>query len=264
MEKQLTILEAKDKLLAWLKSQLGYHEICDNNTKYADSSIDTDLYGFDMHGQPWCDYFVDYAFIYNFGYELGTKMTYQCPNGSAACAISARYYKDNNVFYNYPEVGDQIFFYYGGDINHTGIVIAFDSQYVTTIEGNSSDSVQENRYYITDRSIAGYGRPNWNLLGKSEEYFNESVESNGESNDKLVLQYGRGLNNPDPLVSAWQSLLVNLGFYKSTQSKFKFIDGEFGKDTELYTKVFQEYFNLPDNGIVNKENWLKAIEASGG
>ena len=95
-----------------------------------------------MSGQPWCDYFVDWLFCEGFGYEIGSKMIFQFSGcAGASCAMSAEYYADAGSFYSTPAVGDQIFFYSGGGINHTGIVESVDGGYVTTIEDNSSDSV---------------------------------------------------------------------------------------------------------------------------
>lgn len=246
---------AKQKLIAWLESQLGYRECGDNDTKYADTSYDTDLYGFDMHGKPWCDFFVDIAFIINFGYETGIRMTYQYPQGSAACAQSAKYYKENNKFFKNPEIGDQIFFFYGGDINHTGVVVNITSSTVVTIEGNSSDSVRKNTYYLTDNSIAGYGRPNWELAEANS--FPELCDACTDVKENYILRNGTGLNNPDPIVVIWQGILYHR--LSISQPMKKFIDGEFGGDTEYYTKKFQRENGLPDDGIVNTDDWKKAF-----
>jgi len=72
-------------------------------------------------------------------------MTYQTVgSGSALCSASASYYEKNNAFYSYPQPGDQVFFYSGGAINHTGLVenvIGSGANWTsfTAIEGNSSD-----------------------------------------------------------------------------------------------------------------------------
>lgn len=154
---------AKKRLLDIARTEIGYREISGNRTKYASAyDYDTRLYGFDMDGSPWCDYFVDWCFMRVFGFDVGSAMTYQYRGCSgAACAESALYYKAAGAFHGTPEIGDQIFFYVDGDINHTGIVEEISGGYVTTIEGNSSDSVKRNKYRITDPCIAGYGRPKW-------------------------------------------------------------------------------------------------------
>ncbi|MDO5445920.1 MAG: CHAP domain-containing protein [Eubacteriales bacterium] len=163
----LTVPEAKELILSKARAELNYHETGDNLTKYASAyDYDTRLYGFDMNGLPWCDYFVDWLFMDAFGFDTGSLMLYQYRGCSgASCAASASYFRANGAFITVPEVGDQIFFYVNGDINHTGIVEDVSGGYVTVIEGNSSDAVQRNVYRITDPSIAGYGRPDWTLAG---------------------------------------------------------------------------------------------------
>jgi hypothetical protein len=59
---------------------------------------------------------------------------------------SAEYYKNNGAFFDTPEVGDQVFFYVSGAINHTGIVESVANPgsnwtSITTIEGNAADMV---------------------------------------------------------------------------------------------------------------------------
>lgn len=173
----MTEPEAKSKLVAWCKSQIGYHEGYDGSNKYADGSWDLKLYGFSALQVPWCDVFVDAAYISCFGFDDATTMTYQKPSGYAACSLSADAYKRNGAFYSMPEVGDQIFFYYGGAINHTGIVIGTQGDDVICVEGNYSDGVARTQYKTSDRIIAGYGRPKWSVVcdGVEEELSKDPV-----------------------------------------------------------------------------------------
>lgn len=259
---EMTIEAAKQKLINWCRSQIGYHEVGDNNTKYADADYDTRLYGFDMHGQPWCDYFVDYAFIINFGYALGTAMTYQNPNGSAACAVSASYYKQHGAFFHEPEIGDQIFFYSGGGINHTGIVEDVSGSSVITIEGNSSDSVKRNTYNIKNPNIAGYGRPIWNLVDNVDiEELNEA----SEEENVLTKTEVRTMQGKYPLltivlkneqredVKALQCLLKLRGNDSID------VDGFYGKETESAVMEYQSKVGLLSDGECGKDTWYSLI-----
>lgn len=166
----MTLAEAREKLLAVARKELGYHEGYNNYIKYAEGSWDNQFYGWELQHQPWCDVFVDYCFTHAFTMQQGAAMTYQTVGrGSALCKTSAAYYKNNNAYYNYPEVGDQIFFYYGGDINHTGIVESVQGSgqnwtSVTTIEGNSNDQVSRNTYRKGNSILAGFGRPKWSVV----------------------------------------------------------------------------------------------------
>ncbi len=256
----MTINEAKQKLVNWCNSQVGYHESWDGSNKYgADGDWDEKLYGFDAATVAWCDVFADYAFIHNFGYELGTKMTFQDKGGSALCSRSAELYQQNGHWFSSPEVGDQIFFYYGGAINHTGIVVAVNGNDITCVEGNFADSVSRTYYNWTiSNQIAGYGRPNWRLVNNSEEEA-EPSEPDEQIPDVerhyIALQYGSGIGKPDPAVKAWQNLLLCWGF----DLGYCGADGEFGYSTQNATYQFQEKVGIEPTGSVGEESWKQAI-----
>lgn len=58
-----------------------------------------------------------------------------------------------------PKRGDIIFFVSGGRPSHVGIVVTVDTNRVYTIEGNTSNSVAQRSYLLTDTYILGYGAP---------------------------------------------------------------------------------------------------------
>lgn len=165
-----SVNQAKERLLKVARAELGYKEGYNNYIKYAEGSWDNQFYGWELQHQPWCDVFVDYCFTHAFTMQQGASMTYQTVGrASALCKTSAAYYRNNGAFYNYPEVGDQIFFYYGGDINHTGIVESVTGSgknwtSLTTIEGNASDQVMRITYKKGNKIIAGFGRPKWSVV----------------------------------------------------------------------------------------------------
>lgn len=231
----MTKTEAKRTLVDWCKSQIGYHEGYDGSNKYADGKWDVKLYGFSALQVPWCDVFVDAAYISCFGFNDGTAMTYQQPSGFAACSLSADAYKRNGSFYSKPEIGDQIFFYAGGGINHTGIVIDVQEETVTCVEGNYSDGVARTQYKLSNGSIAGYGRPNWGVI--SEECGEEPKEPDPvcdqEMWQKLAsrmpdIRYG----NIGDAVKALQAMLDVLGADLD-------IDGDCGVLTENEIRNFK-------------------------
>lgn len=258
----MTKIEAKQKLINWLNSQVGYHEALDGNNKYgADGDWDLKLYGFDASNVAWCDVFSDYAFIHVFGYDVGTKMTFQYPKGYALCRWSAEAYQNNGHWFMEPEEGDQIFFYYGGEINHTGIVVAVNGDNITCVEGNYSDSVSRTYYnWRISSQIAGYGRPNWSIVTEApEEVEPEAPEEKPviESTQRayLHLQNGDGMNSPSAGVKAWQNLLLCWGFSLAPYGA----DGEFGSTTQNATIQFQQKVGLTPNGIVDEDSWKQAI-----
>lgn len=265
-----TEIEAKDKLVDWCRSQIGYHEGYDGSNKYADGQWDTKLYGFSALQVPWCDVFVDAAYISCFGFTDATAMTYQQPSGYAACSLSADAYKRNGAFYTRPEIGDQIFFFSGGGINHTGIVIEVNGENIVCVEGNYSDSVCRTQYKYNDKMIAGYGRPNWAVVsepesvGQDENFVDEFDNVHPDHRRAyLHLQYGDGLESkgykPSPAVKAWQNFLLCWGIYVGGSGA----DGEFGFDTQNATRQWQQKAqeigaDVEVNGIVDEDDW-KAI-----
>lgn len=177
----MTVQQAIEKVLDLARSEVGYHEKASNSqlddpsansggsnwTKYAEY-LDSfaGFYNGPKNGFPWCDVFVDYLFVKTFGEKLGREMLCQ-PEKSmgAGCLYSAQYYQQAGRWHkNAPQPGDQIFFSYSpGEYSHTGIVEAVGFDTITTIEGNTSDSVGRRTYNIGNASIAGYGTPNWKL-----------------------------------------------------------------------------------------------------
>lgn len=144
-----------------------------NYTKYAqdfDTKYPT-FYNFKKQSVAWCDIFVDWCFVTAFGEAAARAMLYQpTKSAGAGCSFSAGYYRSNKAFYSTPKVGDQIFFGTRGEEQHTGLVYKVDASRVYTIEGNTSNAsgvvangggVAKKSYALTDKSIAGYGRPKY-------------------------------------------------------------------------------------------------------
>lgn len=156
------------KLVEFAKSQIGYKETGKNITKYSAYFEGTDFYNGSKGdgktwGAEWCDIFVDYCFCNVFGMEEARQMLCQPKKSAGAgCKYSAGYYKQAGRWHTSPEVGDQIFFYVGNDINHTGIVTKVADGKVFTVEGNADNAVKEHKFALDNKKIAGYGRPKWN------------------------------------------------------------------------------------------------------
>ena len=177
-----------DKLLEVALGEVGYLEKRSNSNLYDDTAnagynnytkyakeLDAlgNFYNGPKNGYAWCDVFVDWCFVTAFGVERALDLLEQ-PKKScgAGCGYSANYYKSNGQFHSTPEPGDQIFFYNSSlsGMAHTGLVYAVDSNYVYTVEGNtSSDSgvidngggVFKKKYERNYKRIAGYGRPDY-------------------------------------------------------------------------------------------------------
>lgn len=248
----MTAEDAKRKLCLWAESQLGYHESDGNNNKYADTPGLAEMYGWNPQGQPWCDVFVDSGFIECFGLENACKMTYQpMGGGSALCKQSAQYYKDSGAFYLRPEVGDQVFFYASGDINHTGVVVRVAGGSIVTVEGNSSDQVAERCYSAGDSKIAGYGRPNWAAVEGNvlpTPVIEPVAEPDEPRHYELRFPYLSKGSTGD-FVRVVQTLLQARNIYCGSYGA----DGDFGPGTEKGVRDFQRRNGLTPDGIVGPD-----------
>lgn len=171
------------KLISTASAEIGYREKASNKdldsktanagkgnfTKYARDLVN--IIGSPYaQGAAWCDMFVDWCFIQTFGKDNAKKML---GGWSAYTPTSANFYKNSGRFFKSPKVGDQIFFKNSERINHTGIVASIFDNIVYTIEGNSSNQVMNRSYYMDDKKIAGYGRPDWSVVTTKEEPKNE-------------------------------------------------------------------------------------------
>ena len=245
----MTRNEAIEKLLDWCRGEIGYHEGGNNYTKYASDPDLAKLYGWVAQNQPWCDIFVDEAFIQCFGLTEASEMTYQpIGQGSAACANSMSFYRANGALYSSPEPGDQIFFYSGGNIGHTGIVESVEGGKVVTIEGNTSDMVARRSYGIGSSVIAGYGRPRWECA--TGEYTpspapaptpSPSPSGSGSYGDGILRRGSKGIE-----VRKLQENLINLGYGVGPDGA----DGDFGRNTYYAVKEFQKDHGLEVDGEV--------------
>lgn len=268
----MTIQEAKNKLISYAQGEIGYHEGANNYNKYA--PLWTVAGGWNAQNQPYCDIFADVCFIETFGLDLASKLTYQ-PIGSfsALCSASARFYKNNGAWYTTPEVGDQVFFYSGGDINHTGLVETVSGGYFTTIEGNSSDMVARRNYYIGNSYVAGFGRPNWSVVLASNSNNNSSSNNNQSSNSNSNNNNSSSNSNNTnvstsgfyPLlirgcskkiaIRAMQQLLIKRGFNCGGWGT----DGDFGWGTYQSLRDFQRKNGLGIDGECGAFSWCCLI-----
>lgn len=261
----MTINEAKSRLVTWANAQIGYREGDNNWNKYAENEDVRKLYGWKPQNQPWCDSFVDAGFCTCFGLELASALTYQpVGKGSAACRYSAGFYSAHEAFYQSPEIGDQIFFFVGGGINHTGIVVEVSGGVVYTVEGNTSDMVARRAYGTGSNVIAGYGRPNWSAVIGADVPADDPKETTPATPTinpatlpcfvKLPLlkrgDGGKG-NSLEGYVKALQGLLLVWGYKLPKWGA----DGDFGSETETAVLNFQHDHGLSEDGVVGNDTY---------
>lgn len=261
----MTIEKAKLKLVEWAKAQLGYYEGESNWNKYAVGK--SNIYGWDVQGQPWCDVFVDAGFVECFGLDSASKMTYQPKGGfSALCSASANYYKANGAWFSTPAVGDQVFFNYSGGINHTGIVVGVTGGIMSCIEGNSSDMVRQNNYRVNDPCIAGFGRPNWSVVSTQNAQTPVSAPTTAPQEPVKVAKYCT-ITIKLPVIeygdaSVYVKIMQNLLIAKGFNCGWYGADGEYGQQTKIALFQFQQKNGLETDNVCGQATWTKLLGVS--
>lgn len=139
-----------------------------NEVKYAE------WYG--MNGQPWCAMFVSWVFAQ-------ANLLNACGGKFAYCPYWVTYAKNNGFWLDRkqkPQPGDIIFFSNKERACHVGIVEKrIDSNYVQTIEGNTSVTSNDNGGSVMRRTrsygevgsswyIMGFMRPNYGNAGNGD------------------------------------------------------------------------------------------------
>ena len=281
----MTVDEAIKAVVALAESEVGYHEKASNAnlddpsgnsggnnwTKYArDLDAIPDYYNGKKNGYAWCDIFVDWCFVKCFGAEKGRQMLYQpLQSAGAGCLYSAGYYKQANAFHRTnPRLGDQIFFSYSpGEYSHTGIIVDVNGNTITTVEGNTSDSVGRRTYETSNRSIAGYGTPNWDLALEIWErpwavVVNGQIVNSGDPQKDEAEQPKENHSwtppllkyDPDNYYEAVKLLQCHLNVRNFNSGK---ADGYYGAVTQAAVNRARSFYGLEADGVCDQALWDK-------
>lgn len=267
----------KQKLIDWAWEQVGYHEGDNNWNKYAEIMDKVkDFYNGIKQNQPYCDIWYDCGCYVCYGREAALYLTCQ-PEKScgAGCSFSAQYYNAAGCFHKSgPKPGDQIFFGSAwNNIWHTGLVVAVDSNYVTTIEGNTSDQVAKRVYRINDPNIFGYGRPRWGTPDNSEgggKDTDSPTTQEPQKPEEEPYMYDVKLpllmiGDSGPYVIALQTLLIARGYDCGNKPLIgtEKPDGEFGRATERAVAFFQSSHDLETDGEAGGQTWSALLSKWG-
>lgn len=162
------------KIVEVALSQVGYLEKAsvsnlDNFTANA-GSANYNKYARDiwptLQAQPWCDIFVSWCAEQAGEAQAVGKYAY-CPSHVQFFQNRGQWFRRGAVT---PRAGDIIFFGYGSEAAHVGIVKSVSGSTVYTVEGNTSGAsglvpngggVCVKSYPLTSSYILGYGRPSY-------------------------------------------------------------------------------------------------------
>lgn len=148
-----------DKVVSTARAQVGYHEgfsggHWNNIEKYAGEVPGLAW----ANGQPWCAVFVSWVAL-----KSGAAALYP---RTASCDVAGAWFKKDGRWSEYPAIGAQVFFGTASDFQHTGIVVGYDADNITTVEGNTntSGSAEGDGVYLKTRPrrsafVVGYGYP---------------------------------------------------------------------------------------------------------
>jgi hypothetical protein len=105
------------------------------------------------------------TFVSWVAYKAGASDLYP---RTASCDLGGAWFKTKGRWSEYPAIGAQVFYGLPRDLNHTGVVVAFDTDTITTVEGNTNDtgSREGDGVYLKKRlrrsaNVIGYGYPNF-------------------------------------------------------------------------------------------------------
>lgn len=166
------------------KTQVGYQEGSNNNTKYGA------WYG--ANNNAWCVMFISWCA------EKAGIPTSVIPKMASTTAMCNWFGENNRLHLRtsmyIPLLGDIVFFTGNGTkggLRHTGMVEAVNGTTLITIEGNYSDKVTRREYtnFFNNSSIYAFGSPNFaddNRTITVEGYGSGSVYSVEDSNGNVV------------------------------------------------------------------------------
>ncbi len=148
-----------DKVIATAKKEIGTQEgrsngHWNNNQKYSPAVPGLEW----SQNQAWCATFVSWVALKSGAGDLYPR--------TASCDVGGSWFKKAGRWSEYPAIGAQVFFGVPSDLSHTGIVIDYDADSITTVEGNTNntgsregDGVYLMHHQRRSSRIIGYGYP---------------------------------------------------------------------------------------------------------
>lgn len=229
------------KILAVAAAEIGTKENPANSNRV---KYNTEYYGNDIASskRAWCCAFVWWVFKH-----AGYSDLFYGGKKCAGCTTLMNYYKAQGQLVDGPyRPGDLVFFQFDADAaaDHIGIIEKDNGDTISTIEGNTSTSSNDNGGAVMRRLrkkslIMAVARPRY-----SEEVETVTIELN-------VLKKG----NRGGEVKALQRLLIGSGYDCGASGA----DGIYGNDTVKAVKAFQTANGLTADGVVGVKTWSKLL-----
>ena len=133
--------------------------VCENPPNSNNVKYNTWYYGHEVSGSayPWCAVFISWLY----------RDTDIVPK-SASCANMLEWFEARSQIVKTPQIGDLVFFRFQTNqrrTNHVGLVVGVEGSTITTIEGNTSQTSNDNGGKVMKRTrnknIVGYARPRY-------------------------------------------------------------------------------------------------------
>lgn len=203
------------------RSQVGYREgysggHWNNDQKYSDEVPGLGWSDF----EAWCATFVSWVAM-----KAGDADLYP---RTASCGDGLRWFRSRGRTSEYPAIGAQVFYGVGGTYgnggHHTGIVYAYDSTYIYTIEGNTNESgsSEGNGVYLKKRLrrdvyVYMYGYPKFpeGIVSADPRYGNQPSPPAQPQPPAVPAFPGSSafvLNRSHPAVTLLDGALIRKGF----------------------------------------------------
>lgn len=227
------------KLIDTATSYIGAEE---GSTKYTELVKLFNTTGYKYDGQGCCE--IAIAFFIK---ALGLKRTTELIPISNYSNAQAK--KWSNGLADYPVRGALVYFDYkdGKGIQHVELVIDFDNETITTIDGNSYHTIVKRNRKRNYRYIAGYGIPKFKEDKEliQMDFVNACIES-------ITIKKG----NIGSLVLWAQKYLQSQGYYLNG-----WLDGVFGETMEKAVKEWQaDQGGLIADGVIGKFSLMRMLK----
>ncbi|WP_328310273.1 peptidoglycan-binding protein [Streptomyces sp. NBC_00442] len=243
------------------KAEVGYHEGRSNGHWTNWQKYSPAVPGLEWsQNQAWCAVFASWVAM-----KAGLASLYP---RTASCATGVEWFKSRNRWSAYPAVGAQVFYGSGGG-THTGIVYAYDSTYIYTVEGNTNadGSAEGDGVYLKKRErrssyVYGYGYPAFAEGIDSADPAWKSSKDRGDSTPFPGRQAFR-LGQSHPAVTVLGKRLVAHGFgrFYSEGPDPRFTEAD-RKATEAFQRA-QGWSGADADGYPGPSTWSRLMAPAG-